>query len=551
MNCIKNGKNVINLKKFIFKTKNKLKLISQKNLINISFNTESKNDLFKTKKSLQTQTNNFQLFNKNNIYSPKLKRNKTINYFYKNQGKIKKSFLSEKDKLKLKSIVKIFNKNKLATKDLFNKEKKIPLNSVNKSNFYFLFNEDEKNSKTKKMKKSASILLSCSMMNKFNNKTSTILDIPFSKNKFNKNIFSFRRQILSSYTNQDRNMENLDTSKNKYQNALDIFEETEDKKMNKIQKDEEQFYKLKKNLIGLYEIVLDKENENNESIKRFHSFKNSKSQDYYYGKNKKDFNYKKNNPLISKNGAFNIEFNSSKKILKSLLNKTNLVLNNKNIKNENTKIDKSLNKEKENSLEYKNNKKKIRIIFNTNNENEKSSEKNNKNKKYKDKKKSLSEIQKKRKSNIKLNNKKIKKVKFKDEKEIKMLKFMKKFRRFQKMRIMEKSKRLANSISQMNFFHYKPKGYADYKNSTLNINSENLKRIIKLMRINKYLCDVEDDDLLVMHSKKLRNLMKEAEIKYYLCNKKDFQLSYLRKNLKPQTISKFCEIKNSFFGLPC
>ena len=121
MNCIKNGKNVINLKKFIFKTKNKLKLISQKNLINISFNTESKNDLFKTKKSLQTQTNNFQLFNKNNIYSPKLKRNKTINYFYKNQGKIKKSFLSEKDKLKLKSIVKIFNKNKLATKDLFNK----------------------------------------------------------------------------------------------------------------------------------------------------------------------------------------------------------------------------------------------------------------------------------------------------------------------------------------------------------------------------------------------------------------------------------------------
>lgn len=45
--------------------------------------------------------------------------------------------------------------------------------------------------------------------------------------------------------------------------------------------------------------------------------------------------------------------------------------------------------------------------------------------------------------------------------------------------------------------------------------------------------------------------MKQAELKYYLCNKKDFELSYLKKNLKPQTISKFCRIKNSFFGLPC
>ena len=132
-----------------------------------------------------------------------------------------------------------------------------------------------------------------------------------------------------------------------------------------------------------------------------------------------------------------------------------------------------------------------------------------------------------------------------------MRKALRKFWRFQKKKILDKSKRLANSMSQMNFFHYKPKGYADYKNSTLNINSENLTRLIKLMRINKYLCDVEDDYLLVMDSKKLRALMKEAEIQYYLINKKDFQLSYLRKNLRPQTISKFCEIKNSYFGLPC
>lgn len=106
-------------------------------------------------------------------------------------------------------------------------------------------------------------------------------------------------------------------------------------------------------------------------------------------------------------------------------------------------------------------------------------------------------------------------------------------------------------MANMYFFQYKPKDYIDYKNSTLNINSQNLTRVIKLNRINKYLCDVEDDDLLVINSKKLRQLMKQAELKYYLCNKKDFELSYLKKNLKPQTISKFCRIKNSFFGLPC
>ena len=128
---------------------------------------------------------------------------------------------------------------------------------------------------------------------------------------------------------------------------------------------------------------------------------------------------------------------------------------------------------------------------------------------------------------------------------------MKKYWLFQKNKIIEKSKRLANSMAQMNFFKYKPKEYVDYKNATMNINTRNLTRVIKLIRMNKYLCDLEDDDLMVMDSKKLKQLMKEAEIKYYTCNKKDFQLSYLRRNLRPQTISKFCSIKNSFFGYPC
>ena len=138
-----------------------------------------------------------------------------------------------------------------------------------------------------------------------------------------------------------------------------------------------------------------------------------------------------------------------------------------------------------------------------------------------------------------------------NDKEKEMGNIMKNFWRFQQKKIKEKSKRLANSISQMNYFHYMPKGYVDYKNSTLNINTKNLTRVIKLMKINKYLCDIEDDDLLVFDTQKLKNLIQQAEIQYYLSDKKAFQLSYLRKNLRPQTISKFCKIKSSFFGLPC
>ena len=177
------------------------------------------------------------------------------------------------------------------------------------------------------------------------------------------------------------------------------------------------------------------------------------------------------------------------------------------------------------------------------------------NKNYSDKKQYNSENKKKCLTNLSYNNyftkrNKLNKPKINDkEKEMKRL--MKNFWRFQQKKIREKSKRLANSISQMNLFHYIPKGYVDYKNSTLNINTKNLTRIIKLIQINKYLSDIEDDDLMGIDSKKLKELIQQAETNYYLINKKDFQLSYLRKNLGPQTLSKFCKIKSSFFGLPC
>ena len=397
------------------------------------------------------------------------------------------------------------------------------LNSVNKSNFNFLFLEKEKNNKTNKKKKkniNLSILLSSSMVNKFNNKTSWILDNPFQNNKLSKNIGDFRKQIINSYKNLDRNMESAFLSKKIYQNALDIFDEAEDLKIQKNLKNEEEFYKLKSNEIGLYSISLKKEEENNkENIKKFNSFKNIKSLYFNFGKNKDDVsNLQNNNAFSSKNISLNFKLNSFKNILNNTPD--NIKNINKNSKNKNNNL-----------LKAKNGKS-LECINNYTDKNMKFKENIDINKNYN--------------SKNRLNNSKIK-----EEEEKMMRKALRKFWRFQKKKILDKSKRLANSMSQMNFFHYKPKGYADYKNATLNINSENLTRLIKLMRINKYLCDVEDDDLLVMDSKKLRALMKEAEIQYYLINKKDFQLSYLRKNLRPQTISKFYEIKNSYFGLPC
>ena len=75
--------------------------------------------------------------------------------------------MSEEEKKKLKLILKKFKKNKLATKQLFNNEKKILLNSINQSNFNFLINENDNNKKKINMRKSLSFILCSSMINKF------------------------------------------------------------------------------------------------------------------------------------------------------------------------------------------------------------------------------------------------------------------------------------------------------------------------------------------------------------------------------------------------
>ena len=546
MNNKKNEKSVINLKIFNFKTKKDIKLSLNKDSSNRHSSSQQNNKIYQTKKSLQIKINNIKLYN-NNLICSKLKRNKTTDYFYYNsKNDIKKPILCSKDKLKIKSIIKIFKKNKLATKGLFNKEKQLPLNSINSSNFSFLFNEEQNYNnkrihlKKQKIKKSKSnlLLLSSSMINKFNNKTSSILDVHFQNNKFNKNIFNFRRQIIGSYINQDRNIQSLEYSKQRYMNALDILDQTEDEKLYQNLKIEEQFYKLKRKEIGLFEFETLQEKTNKENIERFNSFKNLKSSNIYFGKRKDKNNIAKikNKILSSKSMGSNNIFNSSKKVLNQKINKTKLLVNDsKAIKNK-------TNNENIKILDYSNRGNEKHLTINKN---------------YSDRKKYNNENSKKRKhlTNMTCNNYINSKNRINNpnnnDKEKEMGNIMKNFWRFQQKKIKEKSKRLANSISQMNYFHYMPKGYVDYKNSTLNINTKNLTRVIKLMKINKYLCDIEDDDLLVFDTQKLKNLIQKAEIQYYLSDKKAFQLSYLRKNLRPQTISKFCKIKSSFFGLPC
>ena len=543
----KKEKNAFNLKKFKFKEKS-LDFLLNNDISNVfKDKLESKRNN-KKKSNIEIHTNSFNSLDKKKLSSKSnLKRNKTAKFL----NVCPKKELTKEEKIKMTMILKNFIKNKLATEELFKIEKKLPLNSINQSSFNFINNEDsiEKNKSNqkhnkKKMEKGFSHpnLLALSMIDKFNNKTNEILDKPLTNRiKFSKNIFDFRKQIINNFTEQENHLGNVENSKNKYINALEYLDKTKDIQIQKFIKSEEQFYKLRNKEIGLYEIDTNDEQEDNTDSNnnntRLYSFKSSKNLDvgnYNYDEhiNKSISKTFKARAFSSKNVTFNFNsFSSSKKILKNVFDKLNNKNpthdpNEKNFEKEERKKSSSKKINSYNSINFenkeKNNKK---VYFNYNNFYNYKNKSQNKNK-----------------NQIPI---------FKSRLEQKMFNLKKNFLLFQKSKIVERSKKFAESMANMYFFQYNPKNYVDYKNATMNINTKNLTRVIKLNKINKYLCDVEDDDLLVMNSKKLRDLMKQAEMKYYLCNKKDFQLSYLRKHLKPKTLNKFSRIKNSFFGVPC
>ena len=86
----------------------------------------------------------------------------------------------------------------------------------------------------------------------------------------------------------------------------------------------------------------------------------------------------------------------------------------------------------------------------------------------------------------------------------------------------------------------------------LNINSTNLKRIIKINNIKKTLYNLDDDELLTQNIKKLKDKVRESQMEFYQVDKtKKNYLSFLKNKVKLKTIAKVNHMKNPLFGIPC
>jgi len=128
------------------------------------------------------------------------------------------------------------------------------------------------------------------------------------------------------------------------------------------------------------------------------------------------------------------------------------------------------------------------------------------------------------------------------------------YQKYVKKVIKERSKQLADSLAGINsYFEYQPLVDMNSDMPHLNINTTNLKRVIKINNIKKNLYSLDDDDLLTQNIKKLKDEIREAEIRYYTVDgsKKKYHLSFLKDEVKPQTINKLNYMKNPHFGVPC
>ena len=86
-------------------------------------------------------------------------------------------------------------------------DKKFPLNSINKSNSFFLSHESKtyRNRKNWKNKnEDDKLFLTCSnMIGQFNTKTNKILDKSVKDLKFNRNKDALRKQIINFFSDSD------------------------------------------------------------------------------------------------------------------------------------------------------------------------------------------------------------------------------------------------------------------------------------------------------------------------------------------------------------
>ena len=390
--------------------------------------------------------------------------------------------LTEGDKRKIKSIIKVFKNHKVLTERLLKKEKNLALNSVNNSNYSFLLSQNKdkisKNKSKKLLYRNQYNDCSSYMINKFNNKTFGILDPPNRDPMYSTNIIYFRKQLINNFNEYNKNLE---YARKKYNDAMKVGEINEQKNI-KIAFDlEKKFYQNKYNFLKNLNI--------------------------------KDINQHILDKLKQLHGAFrNSYINRNKDIV----------------------MKKSLQKHKTTIVRGS-------II-----------EEENKDNKKIDLKHAFSNVQ-----NIDSNNKYIRlnkshKTEIKNENsEKKLLRVKKEHNDKEQKKIMQRSSDYVNSIYEINDYPYEEFDALYSKGRQGLISHHNLSRAIKINTINKYIYDLEDDDLLLHDIKKLKKEITKVQIE---CNKNNYRtnynMSFLRKNLKKETIRKFNNIKDSRFGFP-
>ena len=200
-------------------------------------------------KYLDNQSVTSSNFSRYKMISKSSKKNKFLQ-----KNSFRNHSLSIEDKLKLKSLIKNFTNNKIATKHLFQIENEKPINILTSHNYNFLTNQNDKKSKNFQNKSQFSI--TSKMINQFNKKVEKIWSNS-EKNtsegrKYSRNVNIFRNQIISAYNDKEPTINNLnskykDKNKNKldYNNAIGILEENDEKKIHNTEKYMKEFYKKK------------------------------------------------------------------------------------------------------------------------------------------------------------------------------------------------------------------------------------------------------------------------------------------------------------------
>ena len=456
-------KQKLNLKKINIKNRNR-NIIHIYNSTNISISKNSGNSFF-SRNSIKDGTNSYKEFN----------------------NKIK---LTENEKKKIKSIIKVFRNHKVLTERLIKKEDILALNSVNNSNYSFLLRQTEEkptNNKSRKLIYNNQYNdISSFMINKFNNKTFGILDPPNRDPMYSTNLNYFRHQLINNYNEFNKNTE---YARRKYNNAMKIGEINDEKNIKMAFDLEKKFYQKKYNILKDINFNQDIINK----IKQLHGASR--------------------NSFVARNKEQLIE-NALKK------HKTSVIFNSND--NEKKYDDKYL--------------KKLYVINNISPMKTKSNEGNfNIYNNYI----RLNKCHKTEISNDIIDNEKL------------MQKFKKAHISKEIKKIKQRSSDYVNSFYEINNYPYEEFDISNPNDNKGVVSRHNLTRAIKVNTINKYLYNLEDDDLLLHNPKKLKEEIMKVQIE---CNqnnyKTNYNFSFLRKKLRKETIIKFNHIKDSRFGFP-